>query len=300
MELINDRLKQAWPMRWPERSLEEIEIEVKDNIEAAIEAWELKITGRIDTGWVSVVLEVEDIDGQRLILKAAPIHDGMRREAQLAATLPQHVPLLGERDEGMTLLLERADPGTPLSESSPLIRARECGRAAAAIHAADVDMPLPSYLEAVEKYESKCRDLLTSRNIDPQVFALGKAALDELAGSEQGVCHGDLHADNLLLHRDQWMFIDCKGWRGPLAFECMELIDPATVPGLFDSAPTSDALRASVEEWGLGAGISQEEAWTGLAARAWYQACASMFRDRPERSRTAQRLELVRFASEQA
>jgi hypothetical protein len=93
--------------------------DVSERFEAAVEHWRLRDPRPLDGGCVALVCAVEGA-----VLKLNP--RGHRDDVQLAgegaalafweptAAVPR---LLGSRDQGFTLLMERLEPGTPLNET---------------------------------------------------------------------------------------------------------------------------------------------------------------------------------------
>lgn len=262
MEYINDRLRDRWPSFWPGRDPEHMFADVRRRLDVAIAHWQLTVTGRIDTGWVSAVLTATDPAGRPVVLKAAPAHEAMRNEALLAAVLTRHVPLIGSRDHGMTLLLEQAQPGDPLARRDWPERTEQTAQLAAEIHALAPPAGLPAYPAVIEQAVKQRRT--EGRLLDPAALAAGARAAAALESQPYGICHGDLHAGNVLCHHGDWRVIDGKGWAGPLAFECMEIIEAV----FWDPDADHDEVVAT---WARAAGLSETDVWAGACARAWYQ-----------------------------
>ena len=292
MSWVNPRLRSAWPDFWPEREGEELIREVETRLQAAIQEWELQISGQNLEGWVSVVLYGRLPDGREVVLKAAPTHPEMRGEVSFARQAPRAVKPLAVRDEGMTLLLPRVRPGTSLLSRESSEQARVCGRLNLEISHVPAGEGLLRFSHSVLERMDAIFYRAASRVDDPNALALGREAILRLAGRPWSLSHGDLHAGNVLLSQagegEEWVLIDAKGTFGPRAFDAQQMID---------SEQLLEGDQSILFAWAEAAELERPEAWDGVAARAaWQVACLA--REHPvSRQYTRELLSLLRMAA---
>jgi streptomycin 6-kinase len=228
--------------------------------------WRLRDPRPLEGGCVALVCAVEGA-----VLKVTP--RGHRDDAQLAgegAALAFWEPtgavprLLGSRDQGFTLLMERLEPGTPLNETGlgweeqlvPL------GELAARLHAQGD--PGDGFV-SMSDYCTAWRGALAG---EPALLA----ELERLVApaGDDVLVHADLHGANALLHGTQWRAIDPKGVRGDRHSDVWALLEPDW-PAL--PADPDEAVRTAwswVTRYAAAAGMDPERAgaWTRVRAAA--------------------------------
>jgi streptomycin 6-kinase len=205
--------------------------------------------------------------GRRVVLKVSP--RGHRDEAQLAGegvALAFWEPtgavaqLLGRRDEGLTLLMERLVPGTQLDETGLGWEEQLTllGGLAAKLHA---QAPPAGGLTSMSDFVADCRGALAG---EPAL--LGE--LEELVrpAADDVLVHADLHGGNALLHGSDWKVIDPKGVRGDRHADVWALLEPDAPP----LPPAPDAAWDRVSRYAEAAGMDASRAarWTRLRAHA--------------------------------
>jgi streptomycin 6-kinase len=162
------------------------------------------------------------------------------------------VPVLDERDEGMTLLLRRLRPATTLDDLDYDRQLVIAGELVARLHAAGEP---PSSLPSIDSYVEAFR-----RVLDPDEL---------LAGSDAPVAvHADLHGGNVLRHGDRWVAIDPKGVRGDRHLDVWLIVCPQAPP-LPDADPGGE-LRRRIAIYSEAARLDPERAtaWVAVIARA--------------------------------
>lgn len=252
IDLIAPRQIEGWALWWPQRDQDDLVGEVADRIRAACARWDLELEHRFDEGWVCATWATIGADGARSVLKVAPPHSAMRREKALSERLGDlAIPVMASADDGMTLLLERADPGDPLSRVPVAEQISVCAGLAKRV----ASIPIPS-----ELFPSW--DVHHLGKLDDDLRAICAEMLLALAGSPPVLGHHDLHPGNVLRHRGGWRVIDGKGSVGPVELECLVVIEAA-----YAGHDPVDAL----ERWALGLGTSTRSAWAGLACLCAYR-----------------------------
>jgi streptomycin 6-kinase len=217
-------------------------------------------------------------DGTPVVLKVNP--GGHRDAAQLAgepAALAFWEPtgavprVFGSRDSGLTTLLERLVPGTPLETTDMDWEDRLVllGGLAATLHEAS---PPSGVCVSMSEFTRDWRAALAR---EPELLA----ELDELMGSEEDhvLLHADLHGGNVLRHEGGWKVIDPKGVRGDRHADVWALIEP-DAPALPAEGDTAvQAARIRVERYAAAAGLDPRRA--GAWARVWALAEAAQVSD---------------------
>jgi streptomycin 6-kinase len=203
-------------------------------------------------------------DGRPVVLKVNA--RGTPDDAQLASeaatlgfwgTTGAAVELLDERDEGFTLLLERAVPGHSLDETRLSWEEKlvELGGLARRLHAAGTPpatvIPMNAYFAGWDGVDDELGELLD-------------------AGPGDVLVHCDLHPGNALRADGAWKAIDPHGARGDRHAEIWALICPEA-PALPEDA--SEARRIAwgrLRTYALAARLDPERAavWTRVRARA--------------------------------
>jgi streptomycin 6-kinase len=214
--------------------------------------WELRLGEPYPPGAAGYVVRAELADGTPAVLKLQHSH---REDEQEADALERWdgdgaVRLLRRDDERHALLLERCDPGTPLSRG-----------------AAD---PLGVLIEILPRL---WRDAGGFRTLEEEVewWALdgevGELAR-ELVGTqgEQVLVHQDLHGENVLAaQREPWLVIDPKPLAAEREFAVAPIVRSSELgPSRRDALNRLDRLCAEL-------GLDRERArgWTVVQTTAW-------------------------------
>jgi streptomycin 6-kinase len=118
------------------------------------------------------------------------------------------------------LLLERAIPGTSLQENYP----RQVKNTIAIY--AEVVKSLSTPISSTDEFTHVSKwcdtiDRIDKRQIDQHLIDCARDLRSFLLSSAEReyICHGDLHLENVIQHREQWLAIDPKGIIGEMAFE---------------------------------------------------------------------------------
>lgn len=256
-----------WAEYWPELDPQKLAADVRERCGAAVEDWRLSGLRPLEVGAVALVCEATRA-GEPAVLKLSP--GGHRDEVQVRGegeALRFWAPsgaaprVLATRDRGLTLLIERLVPGTPLDGSGlgweerlPLL-----GEVAARLHAAPGRPPVGCI--SMSEFAADWRRALAGQ---PRLLA----ELDELAApaADDVLVHADLHGGNALLHNGDWKAIDPKGVRGDRHADVWALLDP-DVPAL---PPEPGAAWRRVETYAEAAGLDPQRAgaWTRVRALA--------------------------------
>jgi streptomycin 6-kinase len=252
-----------WAEYWPERDPHELAADVRRRFEAAVGGWRLADLQPLGAGAVAVVCAATR-DREPVVLKVNP--RGHRDEVQLAGegdALAFWEPtgvvarLLGRRDDGLTLLLERLRPGTALDDTDRSFEERLeiLGGLAAELHA---HVPGRGTYISMSDFLADGRAALADR---PQLIE----ELDRLVqpSHDDVLIHADLHGGNVLRHGDRWTVIDPKGVRGDPHADIWALIEP-DAPAL----PEPGAAWARVTRYAEAAGMDPQRAgaWTRMRA----------------------------------
>ena len=118
------------------------------------------------------------------------------------------------------LLLEQAQPGYLLKEQHP-INIEDTIKVYAKIVKEIALRPLPiEYYTHVSKW-CKAIDRVDDKRIEQRFIEKAQKLKEFLLGSakQEYVCHGDLHLENIIQYKEQWLSIDPKGIIGEMAFE---------------------------------------------------------------------------------
>ena len=125
------------------------------------------------------------------------------------------------------LLIEQAIPGTTLKSLYPPTE----------------ETAIESYAAVVQEMKKNAKDCdnfkhlsywlrvfddVNEDDLPAGLLSKGKILRQNLLNAEADTCvlHGDLHLDNILSHKNDWVAIDPKGIRGPLAFDvaCFDFV----------------------------------------------------------------------------
>jgi streptomycin 6-kinase len=230
---------------------------VTQRFEAAVEHWQLRDPRPLDGGCIALVCEAGSA-----VLKLNP--RGHRDDAQLTGegdalafweptgAVPR---LLGTRDEGFTLLMERLEPGTPLNETGVGWEEQLdlLGGLAATLHArAGPGDEFISMSEFCTDWDSAELKRLTEP-VDDDVLV-----------------HADLHGGNVLLHGAELRVIDPKGVRGDRHADIWALLEPDAPPLPPDPQAAARTAWSWVTRYADAAGMDAQRAaaWTRVRAAA--------------------------------
>ncbi len=265
------RLRGHWAGYWPELDLDVVAADVRQRLAAAVRAWGLGGCRALGGGNVALVATGTCASGEPVVVKVGPRGDP--DDAELAAepealahwrSTGAVVQLLGARDQGATLLLERLRPGLPLDGAGLGARDRlvELGRLVARLHAAG---PAPESLPHLSAWAGPWRRALAA---DPA----SAAEMEELLAPapDDVLLHADLHGGNALRHGGAWRVIDPKGVRGDRSADAWALVDPLAPPLPAGPRGARRAARGRVGAYAGAAGLDPDRvaAWTRLRARA--------------------------------
>jgi streptomycin 6-kinase len=249
------RLAGQWEDYWPASDPAELAADVEERLAAAAAAWGLEDIRPLDGGVVALTCSATRA-GRPVVLKLNP--RGHADDAQLGAEgdalafwrpTRAAAELLGRRDDGFTLLVERLEPGGTLDDAglSAEDRLAVLGRLAARLHRAGP--PPPSALHISE-------------------FAPEWPLPD---GGDEVLAHLDLHGGNALRAGAGWKVIDPKGIRVDRHADVWALMDPVMLEFL---PRPPDHARATAERWiecyADAAEMDRARAreWTRIRARA--------------------------------
>lgn len=215
MVAIPDRILANW-REWYPRSHDEIAADVADRARSAIEAWGLEGARPFGTGEVALVLEAHR-GGTPVVCKLSPRDPSLGEEAASLALWTGICPeLLASRDGGLTMLLERLDPGTPLAFNVSGVHEelRVLGGLARRLH----DAPAPEVPRlAGSALAGEWSEALPDR--------ADREELERMLEVDDVVIHSDLHANNVIRHGGEWRVIDPKPFRASREAEVWGLVD---------------------------------------------------------------------------
>lgn len=206
------------------------------------EAWELDVGRAFPSSYNYVAPARRHVDGASCVLKLGlPDDRALTHEAAALAEVDGEaaVRLLAHDPEAAAVLLERAQPGSPLAD----LVATNDDAATMAIAAVlrRFWRPAPAGLErrsigglvgAFARYRAAHRG---SGPLPGPLVDRARAVFGELvvsAPSPQVLLHGDLHHGNVLRHSDRWLAIDPKGLVGDIAFDTWPLLHNPHAAGI--------------------------------------------------------------------
>jgi streptomycin 6-kinase len=290
------RLVPHWASYWPGADVEAMAADVVRRLAAASAAWRLEDLHHLPGGHVALVAAARR-DGVPVVAKIHP--RGHPEEAELraegdalAAWAPSGrvPPLLDRGDGGLTLLMGRVVPGTPLDATRPPLpeRLEILGRLASALHAAG---PAPPGSRPLATVAGRWRE-----GLGPDAHA----ELDDLLAPAPSdvLVHGDLHGGNALRGPAGWIAIDPHAYRADRHADVWALLDPL-VPALPADAPeAARTARARVERYAGAAGMDPGRAarWARLRARTTAAGLLAAPALRPEDAAWAARLHALAAA----
>jgi streptomycin 6-kinase len=207
---VTEHLRRNWASYWPGADVDAMAADVEARVRGAATAWGLEDARPLAGGEVGVVLAAAHV-----VLKVSP--RGHEEEDELAAQADALefwastgiVPkMLGRRDGGCTVLMERMRPGDALDDGDASFEERleTLGALARRLHAAG---PAPGRFVPLARY---------ARRWD--VGALADPSDDDV------LLHADLHGGNVLRHDGGWRVIDPHAVRGDRHADIWALLDP--------------------------------------------------------------------------
>jgi len=250
-------------------------------VEQLRELWQLRLGAPIHGGSCSWVAPVWLPDGASAILKVAWPHREAAGEAEALKIWDGRgaVKVLRDDPSRCALLIERCEPGDPLSEAHGLSVAERLHIAAeilAQLWSAQV--PERTGLEHVGAYTAALADVAEERmdrlrpGFDPGLVALGARLLRELPSTAERkvVVHGDINPGNILrARREPWLAIDAKSMVGDPCYDPWPLLsqidDPFVLP---------EPLPVLAERFGLisevvGESVQRLAAWAMARELDW-------------------------------
>lgn len=256
MVAIPERILANW-REWFGSRAEGLADDVGTRARDAIDAWGLESARVMSGGEVALVLEATR-DGIPVICKLSPPDPSLAHESKALASWSGICPqLLGARDGGLTMLLERLDPGAPLAGDPGSIKdqLRVLGELAGRIHRAPApDAPRLADSELAEEWSGAL-----SKEAD-------RAELAQLLEGDGVVIHTDLHAENVLRHGDAWRAIDPKPFRAMPEAEIWGLIDEAGLAAGRERQQMTERLAVYCEAGSLDPELARR--WARLRALA--------------------------------
>ena len=233
-------LEVNWRAWWPER-FAQLRSQMLARVDSAVIAWSLERLELMHGGDIAIVCAARR-DDRDVVLKVnpeLPEETGVRDEARGLAAWARSgaaVELLAQRDEGLTLLLERLRPATSLglAVADPCERLRVLGTLARELH----KVPPPAEICHLRD-SSEARDWLERLARDPEA----KECAELLADERVALLHTDLHIDNTLYDGARWRVIDPKPHLGPPEADVFGLLS------LGVDLPDDSSAQALVLEW---------------------------------------------------
>jgi streptomycin 6-kinase len=219
--------------------------ELPQLVEQVREAFGLRLSAPLHGGSCSWVAPAELADGTRVIVKIAWPHREMYGEAAALRLWDGRgaVRLLAHDPQRHALILQRCEPGQPLSNAEGTAEDRLTGGCAVLRQLWDALMPATSEIEHLAPVTAEWAELIGDRTArlrpgyDTGLVAEGARLLRELPGSARGevVLHGDFNPGNVLsCGGGRWVAIDPKPLIGDPAYDPWPLLvqvdDPFAYP----------------------------------------------------------------------
>jgi streptomycin 6-kinase len=254
-----ERLEAIWHGYWPEADTRGIGADIERRLAAASDAWRLSEVEPVGEGNVALVCWARR-GGESVVLKLNPrchpeeeLIAAQARALEFWAPTGSTVRLLDQRDGGMTLLLERVEPGGSLDDEALGWEEKLAilGGLVARLHDSG---PAPPEIPSLSDYAPVLRDHLD----DPGLLREFDALLADSAGDV--LLHGDLHPGNALRGADRWTVIDPTALRGDRHADIWALICP--------QAPGGGRFRELAELYAAAAGLDAERAMAWARVRA--------------------------------
>jgi streptomycin 6-kinase len=190
--------------------------------------WGIKVGDPFNLSY-NYVCPAESQNGTQLVLKLSlPGDKEFLSEYEALKRFPHEIctKIIESDIEKGSLLLERAVPGTPISQiKDDNKQIHLASQVISQLHmTVDKDMftifpTVRDWFKVFKRYRNKYS--VKSGPIPYKVFDTGEKIFEELLGEdkEQVLLHGDLHNDNILLSERGWLVIDPKGLIGEREFE---------------------------------------------------------------------------------
>jgi len=218
-------------------------------IDEVRDAFSLTLSPPLHGGSCSWVAPATLPGGARVIVKIGWPHPEMYGEADALRRWDGRgaVRLLGHDPARHALLLERCDPGDPLSEDPRPAADRLRTGCAVLRELWSADGPAPPTIEPLGRVTAHWAGLVEERfdrlrpPYDPGLIAEGARLLRELPASapRTATLHGDFNPGNVLAHRGGWVAIDPKPMTGDPAYDLWPLLEQ-----IDDPYARSDPARA--------------------------------------------------------
>ncbi|WP_431800798.1 aminoglycoside phosphotransferase family protein [Halobacillus andaensis] len=168
--------------------------------------------------------------GEKVVVKISLPEEGYEREGLMALNPEGRINIVDEDKEKRILLLERVDPGNPLSEMN---NDEEATYTAAHVMKNIISSPAPdSPLPSTRLREQQLRKLYLGCNayLGPISKRTLKLALEVFTylndtARKRKVLHGDFHHYNILQKGDgEWTAIDPKGLIGEVEYDLVQFL----------------------------------------------------------------------------
>lgn len=233
-------------------------------IEQVREQWQLRLSSPLHGGSCSWVAPADLPDGTHVIVKIGWPHREMRGEpAALDAWAGGPAVLLLDHDPVRhALLLERCEPGSPLTTAAQPAEQRLGSGCAVLRDLWAATPPIAGAFEALEAVAAEWADLVDERmdrlhpGYDRGLVAEGSFLLRTLprTATRTALLHGDFNPGNVLsAKRRPWLAIDPKPMVGDPAYDPWPLLEQVDDPfGYPRPAPVLNArVRLLAEELNL-------------------------------------------------
>jgi streptomycin 6-kinase len=276
--------------------------EVPARLQEAAARWRLRLGRPYPRGAAGYAIRAEREDGTQAALKLVYPHPEAEHEAEALTRWDGKgaVRLLERDDAGWAMLLERCEPGAPLSRAG--------GRVALDVLTGllprlwvPAGPPFRSLAEEAAEWRAGLADTWerAGRPYDRRLLDVALEALADLPGSqgEQVLLHQDLHGENVLAaRREPWLAIDPKPLAGEREFAVAPIVRSVELGhGRRQVLGRLDRLCAELgldRDRARGWTIAQTLAWafdglrpvpTHLETAAWLAAAPPVRRSRPPR-----------------
>lgn len=214
-------------------------------VDRYVDEWELRLGEAYGGGSGAYVVAADTSDGQRAVLKLGWPHREAKGEAEALRWWAGNgaVLLLRHDPAHYALLLERCDPGVPLTEAKLSAEERLTIGAELLAGLWDTGVPTTSEIERLADVTAEWADLAEERMrqlappYDPGLVAYGSELLRTLpaTASREVVVHGDFNPGNVLLsNRQPWLAIDAKPMIGDPGYDPCPLLMQVDEPFAYD------------------------------------------------------------------